>query len=272
MQRRTAGSDEIESLLAPALKHPGETFIGFDFDGTLSPIVARPADARPYPGIIDTLDLIAARFGLVAVVTGRPASFLIDHVRTGPLVARCGSYGRQRLRGDSARLHPETERYLPAVRSAEEVLRRSWLPKLPSGCEIESKDCSFVLHYRNAPDANEEEIRETVHSFVAGVQLVAHVGRKSIEVVPPDGVDKGSTVTDLINSKAFHHGIFIGDDIGDMSAFVAFSELEKSGDFSGVRVVIDSSELDEKLEIVADLLVENAQSVLDVLQVVPPLV
>ena len=48
-----------------------------DFDGTLSPIVADPADARPLTGAPELLAELARSFAVVAVVSGRPAAFLV---------------------------------------------------------------------------------------------------------------------------------------------------------------------------------------------------
>jgi trehalose 6-phosphate phosphatase len=50
-----------------------------DFDGTLSPIVDDPNQARPLPGIVELLSPLAARFTAVAVVSGRPATYLARH-------------------------------------------------------------------------------------------------------------------------------------------------------------------------------------------------
>ena len=60
--------DELRAQLAA---RPAGTALFTDFDGTLSPIVADPAQARPYPGAVDALAALVTRFHRVAVLSGR---------------------------------------------------------------------------------------------------------------------------------------------------------------------------------------------------------
>jgi trehalose 6-phosphate phosphatase len=62
-----AGQAGLDALLAD----PAHALIGTDFDGTLAPIVPRPADARAAPGAVAALTALAGAVGTVAVVTGR---------------------------------------------------------------------------------------------------------------------------------------------------------------------------------------------------------
>ena len=47
-----------------------------DFDGTLAPIVRHPAVAKWARDVAELLDGLAQRYGVVAVVSGRPVAFL----------------------------------------------------------------------------------------------------------------------------------------------------------------------------------------------------
>jgi trehalose 6-phosphate phosphatase len=51
--------------------------ICLDFDGTLAPIVDDPNQARPLPGTAELLGHLAARFAAVALLSGRPADYLV---------------------------------------------------------------------------------------------------------------------------------------------------------------------------------------------------
>ena len=78
---------------------PGDAAVLCDFDGTLAPIVAEPETARPLPGVTDVLAVLAARYRLVAVASGRPAAFLVEHLDV-PGLERWGSYGLEWVDAD----------------------------------------------------------------------------------------------------------------------------------------------------------------------------
>ncbi|HXJ25408.1 MAG TPA: trehalose-phosphatase, partial [Streptosporangiaceae bacterium] len=54
-----AGQAGLDALLAD----PRHALVAADFDGTLAPIVARPQDARPYPGALPALTALAGAVG-----------------------------------------------------------------------------------------------------------------------------------------------------------------------------------------------------------------
>src|SRR5260221_10866738 len=62
----------VPPALDPLLARPEGSGIVTDFDGTLSPIVLHPAEARPLPEAAEVLGRLAARYGRVGVVSGRP--------------------------------------------------------------------------------------------------------------------------------------------------------------------------------------------------------
>ncbi|HET7722531.1 MAG TPA: trehalose-phosphatase, partial [Acidimicrobiales bacterium] len=87
-----ASSLSVTELLAPFRDDPDRTGVFTDFDGTLAPIVEDPAAARPLPGVVDALAALAGRYGRVGVISGRPASFLAEHLG-GRGVFLSGLYG-----------------------------------------------------------------------------------------------------------------------------------------------------------------------------------
>ena len=73
-----------------------------DFDGSLAPIVPDPAKARAVRGAGRVLERLARRYAAVAVVSGRPVSFLAKrlHPRKVRLV---GLYGIEERVGSPSR-------------------------------------------------------------------------------------------------------------------------------------------------------------------------
>ena len=64
--------------LASVIADPARALFAFDFDGTLSPIVADPATAYAQPGMVEALARLAASVGHLAIITGRPAGTAVE--------------------------------------------------------------------------------------------------------------------------------------------------------------------------------------------------
>jgi len=84
--------------LAALLGDPARALVALDFDGTLSPIVADPAEARAHPDAVPALRRVAASIGTLAVITGRPAASAVDlgGFAAVPDLIVLGHYGLER--------------------------------------------------------------------------------------------------------------------------------------------------------------------------------
>src|SRR5689334_6580278 len=96
---------------------PARSALLLDYDGSLSPIVLHPEEAVPLPGTVDVLERIAERLGRVAVVSGRPVDFLIEHVHA-PRVQLIGQYGLEWAEDGRAIADPRALEFVPAVADA----------------------------------------------------------------------------------------------------------------------------------------------------------
>ena len=81
---------------AQVAAHADTAAICLDFDGTLAPIVDDPNEARPLPGTDELLAQLVARFATVALLSGRPADYLVKHA-AAPGVRYLGLYGLQEI-------------------------------------------------------------------------------------------------------------------------------------------------------------------------------
>ena len=95
-------------------RDPSTAGVFLDFDGTLSPIVPFAADARPLPEVGAVLSHLVTVVGRVAIVSGRPVSYLVEHLPRE--IELHGLYGLEsRIDGEVAR--PSRQRALaPAHR------------------------------------------------------------------------------------------------------------------------------------------------------------
>jgi trehalose 6-phosphate phosphatase len=251
-----AGLDAIAADLAHAL-------IASDFDGTLSPIVPDPADARAYPGTADALSRLAAVAGTVAIITGRPAA---DAVELGGLAGVdglivLGHYGAERWQDGRVTAAPAPEG-IAAVRAAlPGVLAAAGVP---AGTRIEDKGTALAVHTRQAADPHGtlERLREPVARLAAEKGLAVEPGRLVLEI-RPSGTDKGAALRGLVRERDARSVLFCGDDLGDLAAFSAVRDLRADG-VPGCAVASRSPESPRVAE-AADLVVDGPEGVVALL-------
>ena len=264
----------MRRALAPLLVDPAHTAIVSDFDGTLSPIVDNPAGARAVPGTAAVLARLADRFGVAAVVSGRPVSFLVEQLaptsRSGAQgspgphhggrgVELVGLYGLERS-GPDGTIKPE--RAAERWRSAVEVAARRLASAAPTGVVVEPKGLTVTVHWRQAPDAGEwAQAAATAEAVRTGLR--AHLGRMSVELRPDVDIDKGTVTREL--TAGCSAACYLGDDLGDLPAFAALSDLARHDGMATVSIaVVDDESAPEVLE-AADLTVYGPAEALQVL-------
>jgi trehalose 6-phosphate phosphatase len=241
--------------LAALLAGPEHALIGLDFDGTLSPIVAHPADARAHPGAVTALRALAGRVGTLAVITGRPAAKAVEYggLDDVPGLVVFGHYGFERWCGGKLATRPAE----PGV-----VAARERLPGIlaavgaPPGTWTEDKGHAVAVHTRRTadPDAALRLLRPALDRLATAEGLMAQPGRMVIELRPP-GMDKGQVLKELAAERAARAVLFGGDDIGDLPAFAAVDELRGQG-IPAVAVCSGSAEVTE-LASASDLVVDG---------------
>jgi trehalose 6-phosphate phosphatase len=248
---------DLPALLAALADRPTEVALFLDYDGTLAPIVDDPVEARPLDGAAAVLGRLGQRFGLVAVVSGRPATFLLDALGRPPAVTLVGHYGLEEVRDGEVVTAPQVRPWVPVVA----LVTGRALAEEPGGAEVEAKGLSVTLHWRRRPQAEsralafaEREARRT--------GLVAQAGRMAVELRPPVEVDKGTVVRRLAAGHAA--AAYFGDDLGDLPAFAALGELAATG-MAVVRVAVADAGSPPEVADAADLVVEGPQGALEVL-------
>lgn len=253
-------SPDVDDPLAALRRHPATTGIFTDFDGTLSPIVDDPAAAVPVPGAPELLEELAHHYRVVAVISGRPASFLAAHLP--PSVLLVGLYGLEVQRDGQRRFDPRAERWRPVV---SEAASRSEA-EAPPGMVVEPKDLSLTLHYRSDPSL-EDRVVSLANEVAAATGLVSRPARRSVELHPPVDADKGTVLHSLAGD--LQAACYLGDDLGDLAAFRALDELAARG-VAAVRVAVRSDEAPPGLLQAADVTVEAPTGAAALLQSLLP--
>ncbi|MGH9229243.1 MAG: trehalose-phosphatase [Acidimicrobiales bacterium] len=243
-------------MLAPFLERPGRAALLLDFDGTLSPIVDVPADARPLAGAGEVLEALAERFAVVAVVSGRPASFLEPLLPAGVVIS--GLYGLETVSDGVRSDHAGAGGWREAVADAARRAQKDG----PVGMTAEPKGLSLTLHYRQRPEL-EAAVLAWAEAQAERSGLVMRRARMSVELHPPVAADKGTAVAGLVTDV--DAVCFVGDDRGDLPAFDALDRLDDRG-VHAVRVAVASAEAPGDLVDRADIVLDGPDAVLDLLR------
>lgn len=259
-----SGSQGLRAILAV----PSRALVAVDFDGTLSPIVADPASARPHELAPGTLRRLARCFGTVAVVSGRPAASAAALLGfTGdpppPNVVVVGHYGLETWTAAAGVVRLVGE---PGVEAGEIDAVRAALPALlgaldlPTGITIEDKGVAVAVHVRNTgdPAAALAAVREPLAALAAAHGLRLEPGRMVLELRPA-GTDKGCAVDALVRDHGAQAVGYIGDDLGDLAAFDALDRLRLRG-VPALAVCSGSAEAPELAER-ADLVLDGPDGV-----------
>jgi trehalose 6-phosphate phosphatase len=221
-------------LLAPLRDSPAETALLFDVDGTLAPIAPRPEFAFVPPETKLELARLAAKYLLVACVSGRSGE---------EAAALVGVEGIRYVGNHGLELDEHAAELADRIAAFRDTVA------LP----VEDKGLSLSYHYRLAED--EEAARselEAVAERARAQGLDPRWGRKVLEIRPPVAADKGTAVQALLACVTARRGLYAGDDTTDLDAFdgLTHARLEHA-----VRVAVESEEGLEDLRAAADLVV-----------------
>jgi len=106
-----------------------------------------------------------------------------------------------------------------------------------------------------------ENEQQTRTERARAVGLVAHWGRKVLELRPPVEADKGTAVRTLLAERGLQRALYAGDDTTDLDAFRGLDGLEL-----GIRVAVASAEGPPELREAADVVVGSPAELLELLR------
>ena len=209
---------EGEAALAAVMRR--RPVLGFDFDGTLAPIVAHPDDAHVPAPVAERLQALAASCPVV-VVSGRAVDDLRGRLGFVPHHV-IGSHGAEDpASADGA---AAAAAYAAALQPLREYLHRHAGDLASGGVTLEDKGASIALHYRlaSSPALARALLQRLLEPAPAGVRIFA--GKRVVNAIAQAAPDKARAMHELVHRFAADCALFAGDDINDEPVFASAPE------------------------------------------------
>ena len=229
------------------VRDAGHLSVFLDFDGTVTPIVDNPADARLEAPMRAALEALAGCDNtLLVFVSGRSVNDLQQRVEI-PNVVYAGNHGLE-ISGRLNFVEPSALAKRELLKRLVDVLGGS-LRHVP-GAWVEDKTLTATVHYRQAAPRDERAIANIVHGALAhhSALFQLNTGKKVFEIVPRTKWHKGAAVC-WINARLAGPGavsVYIGDDRTDEDAFVGLPDeiTIRVGEFetTAARYFVDGPE------------------------------
>jgi trehalose 6-phosphate phosphatase len=208
------------------------TALLLDIDGTLLDIASTPDGVAVPPDLKASICVLYERLGrALAFVSGRTLES-IDALFSPPTLPAIGCHGAQ-LRPSAD--HIETVDIVPAHFGA----LFSDIATLAAGILVEDKQFSVAIHYRLAPEAEEQIVRRLLEHrdaiAAAGLQLLR--GKAMVEI-KSRAYNKGSALKALMSYPPFsgRRPVFLGDDTTDEDVFRVLPDFGGIGLSVGRRI------------------------------------
>jgi trehalose 6-phosphate phosphatase len=209
----TAPPASIEPGDLSKIAPPPRSAYFLDIDGTLLEIMPRPEDVTANEELRALLmRLSRAAGGALALVSGRRIED-VDRIFAPLVFAAVGLHGAELRFADGTRVASSGEA-LATVRAAI-----SDFVKARQGLRLEDKGASLAVHFRQAPQF-EQEVVAFLFGLAAKNKLAVQEG-KMVAELKESYFDKGKGIAALLATPPFlsRTPVFIGDDLTDESGF-----------------------------------------------------
>ncbi|MCJ7717632.1 MAG: trehalose-phosphatase, partial [Anaerolineales bacterium] len=200
-----------DSILAKLIQFPRLGLVT-DVDGTISPIVAHPEEAKISTNIKNLLSGLSTNLFLVGVISGRAVEDIVHRVGVSDLIY-IGNHGFERWTNGESVIHPQAAQFRLALEAAMEDIRL--LLELRAGMYIEDKGATISIHYRQSQSQKfvNDKDKPKIQAIAKRHQLVFSEGRMVYELRPPIKINKGTAFEKIVEEHKLDAALYIGDDI-----------------------------------------------------------
>jgi trehalose 6-phosphate synthase/phosphatase len=212
---------EMQRELVSDFRASSKALFLLDYDGTLVPFSARPAEAMPGIKLLRLLRRLSKNpRNEVVLISGRNKDTMekwFGSLKVG-LVAEHGAWIRQKG-GRWEMMGALTNEWKNEV----SAILESWVDRTP-GSFIEEKEFSLVWHYRKAGldlgELRARELIDNISSITANLNLQVLEGSKVVEVKNA-GINKGRMARRYLSRDGWDFVMAVGDDWTDEDTFKA---------------------------------------------------
>lgn len=197
-----------------------------DYDGTLTPIVSKPGEAKLRSTVLECLKALAQRkLFTVGVITGRSVAQM-KHLLPVKNVLIAGNHGLELMSPNKRVSYHYGSEFVNRIKEIKSILQP--LEEKFPGSYLEDKEISIAYHFRLANPNLSVEIKNdffrAILPWVKKRKIRVLKIKKGWEVLPPIQWDKGNAVFWILNQyPKTTFSLFVGDDLTDESAFKAMN-------------------------------------------------
>ena len=223
-------ADTLWRRLAPWLALRPTVALFLDYDGTLTPLAARPEEARLSEAARETLLQAARTPNLDTVIVSGRALDDLKRMVDVPGLTYVGNHGFEIDGPGLAYRHPDADRFRTALDQAAEELAALGVP----GAWVERKGVTLAYHLRAVEPSAEREAERRAEAALRGRKLRVTFGKRVVEGRPAVDWHKGRAVLHVLVHR---HGtewpsrvraLYVGDDATDEDAFRSLRGIGRS--------------------------------------------
>ena len=223
LKRRTEREPPPGAL--PALDRARDALF-LDIDGTIVDIAPTPEAVCVPESLKRNLSRLNAFLdGAVALVSGRTLAS-VDALFAPVELSAVGCHGAEIRRRPESKIESRGEPLSTPIKAAF-----ADIAKLDARIRLEDKHFTFAIHYRRAPELENQLfglVNERLAALDANLEVIC--GKAVIEIKEP-GFNKGTGLMDLMSQAPFRgrHPVYFGDDSTDEDAFAVLAGLKGLG-------------------------------------------
>jgi trehalose 6-phosphate phosphatase len=249
--------ENAKNKLLKAIDKPRLGLIS-DVDGTLSPIVDVPDEARVTPRNLELLAVLQEQLTLTAVISGRAAEDVYQRIRLPGLVY-IGNHGMEQWQAGKVVGSPAAAAYRDDLTAATPEIKQI----LITGMRFEDKGATLSVHYRQTanPEMVANDLAPHMQNIAKKHGLLLTRGRMVFEFRPPVEIDKGTAFEELVETYRLDAAFYLGDDTTDVAVFHTARRLRESGQCLAYGLGVESRGTPQAVLTEADYLVREVAGV-----------